>query len=579
MVNKNQRYNHWEVLEILDDTRCIAKCDCGTVKEVTIYNIEHGRSKSCGCTRNRKESIENKTFGEWTVLKDLKNGKCLCRCSCEEVRTVYKSNLVRGLSKSCGHLDRVDTANQTFGEWKVLKELGYGKVLCECSCGTIKELYKKAVINGETKSCGCKGIGRNRLEGQQFGYWTVKRYIGNSFYECECICKKLSKVSRNALLSGLSKSCGCQQGKNIKATMLERYNETCSAKINNPREDWQIKAVESRENMLKFLTYINYTPTVAELTSMLNINASTVLLKIHEYELENYVSISKGSKDEEEILQIVRNFTDKEILRNDRNAINPYELDIYIPELRIAIEFNGNYWHSNIFKESNYHQKKVLQCIKNNIHLVSIFEYEWDDDVKKEKIIQYLKSILCKNNVIYARDTKVIEISGDRAYEFENVNHLQGSAHSSVNVALTYNNEIVGLMTFGKPRFNSEYQYELIRLCFKSDITVVGGANKMLKHFIREYNPDSIISYCNLSKFTGKVYSELGFKISELTKPNYVWFDTHSRKYYSRYQTMKSDLISRGIGTIEQTEDDIMEEIQCIKIYDCGNIKFIWNKQ
>ena len=579
MVTVGEHYNSWEVLEIIDDKKCLARCECGTVKEVTIYNLEHDRSKCCGCKRNRSESIEGKTFGEWKVLKDLHNRKCLCECSCGTIKEVNKGNLVDGFSMSCGHLRRLNVTGQKFNSWKVLKELGYGKVLCECDCGTVRELYKKAVVNGETKSCGCKGSGRIRIEGQTFGEWHVDKYLGDLLYECTCSCGTKRKIRRPVLISGRSKSCGCKQGENLKKTMKDVYGETCSAKITNPREAWQIEAVETRENMLEMLDNLGFKPTVNELTEVLGINASSVLLKVHKHNLEDYVDLGNGSKFEDELLKSIKEMTDKEVLRHNRNVINPYELDIYIPELNLAVEFNGDYWHSSDFKEIKYHQNKTLACADKGIRLISVFEYEWRDDARRPKILSYLKSVISGTDTIYARDTKVIELTSLMAYAFEDANHLQGRASSSINLGLTYKDEIIGVMTFGAPRFNNDCQYELLRLCFKSDIRVIGGAEKLFKYFIEKYNPDSIISYCDLSKFTGRVYSKLGFEYEEVTKPNYVWVDTCVNKYYTRYQTQKSNLIKNGLGSEDETEDQIMRNLQCVKVYDCGNLKFKWNNK
>lgn len=61
-------------------------------------------------------------------------------------------------------------------------------------------------------------------------------------------------------------------------------------------------------------------------------------------------------------------------------------------------------------------------------------------------------------------------------------------------------------MSFGKPRYNKNYECELLRLCTKNGYAVVGGAEKLFSYFVKTHNPKSVISYCDLSKFMGNVY-------------------------------------------------------------------------
>ena len=136
-------------------------------------------------------------------------------------------------------------------------------------------------------------------------------------------------------------------------------------------------------------------------------------------------------------------------------------------------------------------------------------------------------------------------------------------------------------MTFGKPRFKTHEEYELLRLIWKSSVVVVGGAEKLFKAFIERYNPVDIVSYCDISKFTGGVYSRIGFtldKNADIT-PNYKWVKLETNEILPRYKTMKHKLLAAGLGDSKQTETQIMENLGYKKIYDSGNLKFIWSRQ
>lgn len=52
---------------------------------------------------------------------------------------------------------------------------------------------------------------------------------------------------------------------------------------------------------------------------------------------------------------------------NDRNVLKPAELDIYVPGKKLAIEYDGMYWHSDEFKNASYHVKKTDDCEKAGI--------------------------------------------------------------------------------------------------------------------------------------------------------------------------------------------------------------------
>lgn len=163
--------------------------------------------------------------------------------------------------------------------------------------------------------------------------------------------------------------------------------------------------------------------------------------------------------------------------------------------------------------------------------------------------------------------------------DFQNKYHLQSGVNASINLGLFYKNELIGVMTFGRPRFNREYQYELIRIAYKAKTVVVGGSEKLFKHFIKKYNPVDIISYCDISKFTGRIYKKLGFEFNGYTEPSYVWVNGKN-DVLQRYQTMKYKLIDKlGLDkNTSFTERDITETIGYFRVYNCGNARYIWKR-
>ena len=194
---------------------------------------------------------------------------------------------------------------------------------------------------------------------------------------------------------------------------------------------------------------------------------------------------------------IIRSWLDEwkiAYITNDRSVIPPKELDIYIPALKIAIECNGCYWHSDMEKPKDYHVKKFKECKDMGIQLIQIWE-DWM--INKPNIVKsFLQAKLgiC-NSTIYARKCEVCELDYSVAMEFLEANHIQGKCSSNYRIGLTHEGKLVAVMCFnkrsalsGSKRINDS-EAELIRFCNLRGARVVGGASKLLKYYIKNFNP------------------------------------------------------------------------------------------
>ena len=265
-----------------------------------------------------------------------------------------------------------------------------------------------------------------------------------------------------------------------------------------------------------------------------------------------------------------------EFIKNDRSILNGKEIDIYIPKHNLAIEFNGVYFHSNVFKTNNYHLQKTEICNSNNIQLIHIFEDEWDN--KKEIVKSILLNKLNKvDTKIHARKCEIHLVKTKDKTKFLNDNHIQGMVGSSINLGLYYNNELVSLMTFGRKRLalgnkkSNNDEYELIRFCNKLNTSVVGGASRLLNHFIKTYKPIEILSYADKRWSNGNLYKKMGFIEVKSTSPNYFYVINKKRK--NRFEFRKDILVKDGFDP-NKTEFQIMEDRGIPRIYDVGNFLF-----
>lgn len=281
-------------------------------------------------------------------------------------------------------------------------------------------------------------------------------------------------------------------------------------------------------------------------------------------------SVSNG---EIELAQFVSSIYSGEIVRNSKSVIPPLELDVYLPQKKVAIEFDGLYWHSEqCGKSVDYHINKTLMCEQQGIQLIHIFEDEWLN--KQEIVKDRIKSILgIYDKKIYARKCQIVELDAKSANKFLNCNHLQGSDNSSIRYGLYYESELVSVMSFGKPRFNKNYDWEMIRFCNKIGYKVIGGASKLLNCFRRTHN-GSILSYSDRRYSNGRLYETLGFCLIAKTTPNYWYFKGNVR--LSRYQCQKHKL-KKLLGSNYSdnlSESENMLVSNWAKVYDCGNLVY-----
>lgn len=588
-------FGDFTALEYLGKKTYKIKCNiCGEEKEIATNNMQRCAGVTCSKKKPPVEDITGRQFGHWTVLKYVGKKKYLCRCDCENKteKEVYKANLISGTSTSCGHDKNHygDLTGKRFGDWLVLgKEKDGYRWVCQCQCEKKKISFNSAydLCTGKTKSCGHGYNEFYDISGQQFGLWKVLEYEWNQHYKCECQCenKTISSIRKADLLSGATTSCGCNKGAKARETLIQRYGEVGPNRIGNPRTAEQINAVASKENLEKFILDLGYKPTLNELSNMLDIMEGMLLVKIRKFgliDLIDYNVMSHVSQYEKEIARFINKECGCDIELRDRQILKGKELDIYIPEKKLAIEFNGSYWHSTIFKDKLYHQQKTLECAYKGIQLIHIFEYEWLNEKTQAQIKALLKAKLSNEyKRVYARNTIVREVDGKQSKEFLEKYHLQGNVNASINIGMFYENELIGVMTFSKPRYDKNYAYEIIRLCYKDNIKVIGGTEKLFKYFIKRYKPDSIMTYADISKFTGNVYTRIGFKLVEdkcITVPNYIWTYPNNNEVLKRYSTQKHKLLEQGLGEYGNTEDEIMTNLGYMKIYDSGNLKLEWYK-
>ena len=293
--------------------------------------------------------------------------------------------------------------------------------------------------------------------------------------------------------------------------------------------------------------------------------------KNHQEICTNCNPIQKGySIAEKDLLSYVSSIYSGTIIENDRSVIAPYELDIYLPDLHLAIEYNGLYWHSDEQKPNNYHRMKSDLCKENGVHLIHVFEDDW---VNKQSIIKSVISNFVNNTVnrrIYARKCEIKAISDKTLINnFLISNHLLGrTTFISYCAGLYYNDELVSLITMHLLK-KAERKWELNRYAIKSGVTIIGGAERLLKHIIQTIDYSSIITYNDNSIFRGLVYKRLGFQYVRTNAPNYMFIQGDCLERFPK-QTIRK----WNVGYSREME----QQLGLHRVYNAGNDVYILNK-
>lgn len=251
----------------------------------------------------------------------------------------------------------------------------------------------------------------------------------------------------------------------------------------------------------------------------------------------------------------------RQIIKNEEGKC--LELDLYIPEKRLAIEYNGIYYHSS--KDKNYHLTKTEACESKGIRLLHIWEDLWTS--KKEIYKSIIASALgVYREKVYARKCTCREISQSDYENFLNKNHIQGAVQSKIRLGLFYNGELIQVAGWGRSRFKDS-EYELHRMCSKINTQVIGGFSKLIKHSgINQFK-----SYVDRDLYTGSGYLASGFKIIGKTGPGYFYSNSKLQRV-NRLSAQKHKLKSLLTNFDEElTEVENMQNNGYYRLWNCGN--------
>lgn len=269
---------------------------------------------------------------------------------------------------------------------------------------------------------------------------------------------------------------------------------------------------------------------------------------------------------------------------NNRKILHGKELDVYIPSKNIAIEFNGNLWHSEKYgKDKEYHLDKLEECNKQGVKLLQIFEDEYEEH--KSIVLSKIRHILGAENTnfkkIPGRRCEIKEIYRTEAEEFLNKNHIQGFTNSTLYLGAIYDNELIAVMTFLNEGDN---EWNLTRFASQLGTICQGVGGKLFKHFVKKNNPKLIKSFADRRwtiDGTDNVYIKLGFKLDSILRPEYRYYNQKVDRYkrFHKFGFRKTTLNRKYGLPLSMTETEMTKELGYTRIWDCGLFKYVWRKE
>lgn len=485
-------------------------------------------------------------------------------CVCDSCRRNYSQRRNRNLDV-CGYCL---SSNR-------MKNNGLGKKNVKYICTDVDAL-KFMVDRNITKKDICSHF---NIDYQTLNRWlkendlSIMSHRGNSIFNSdiergECVSKIKKLIDQNKTIRDIIDETGLTR--QVIKTLIQNNNLSVANQFNV----WQRQYTEVLSNMELYVQE-NSTKTLLEISSTYNISIEHLKKAFNECGINPKIHAYNKSKGEVECRDYIRSLG---FFCDSYKFEKKYEIDCYSHETKFGVEYCGEYWHrySPSKKNKMYHKEKTLFFEERGIHLMTIFESEWKSNKRNilESMIKVRLGLI--EEKIHARKCVIKTVDRKTAELFHNENHVSGKTNSSINYGLYYKDNLISVLSLIKSRFDKGYEYEISRFSSNVNTVVVGGLSKLFKHFVKEVNPSSCMTYSDLRFGQGLSYGKIGFEYIGSTPPNYHYYNKNVGILESRMKYQKSKLIDLPEYNVNKTEMEIMSDAGYFVIYDCGSKKYGW---
>ena len=527
------------------------KCEiCG--KEFLIINP---RSKYCGGPHIRKCVICGKEFNCHNNINLITcSKKCACRLTWNNKSNKEKQEILN---------KRVNTSLEKYGVDNPAKS------------EIIKEKQRQIYFSKSDEEINIEHEKRKQTMIKKYGVENIfqnTEYMINKFQEKLGVNNPFqSEVVKEKIKHTCIEKYGVEHislSKNWQDIIKKKYNGKTQNQVHFDDFTWSV--LSSKENLISYLESFKFEDrTYSNLLKKLNCGRMKLNRLILKYDLDRMINHYR-SELELEVIGFIKSIYEGEIITNCKWLLHNNEIDIYLPDKKIAIECNGTYWHSEIYKDSNYHFNKSKSCEEKGIRLIHIWEYEWNNERQRPILENILLSACGKIEYkIYARNCKIEVRKSNEMKEFFEQNNIQGFRGGKFAICLIHNNEVVMSYIMGSAFFGKgKYEWEVIRGATKLGVIVVGGASKIWSYFIKNYNPNSCVYYVDYNYFNGSSILHLDNKFKMIrVQPSYKnwWINDHIVK-------------NREPGNNHAIKQ-AYKEGKCYKIHNAGTKVYVWSNE
>lgn len=366
----------------------------------------------------------------------------------------------------------------------------------------------------------------------------------------------------------------------VRSSMQELYG------VDNP----SLRNVIDLQSYAELRSFLAENPsTVAAMSERFGVTEAAIRRKVREESLDPYVIGRYAKSAKEEMFWHEISDMGVRVVRNDRKLLGGKEIDFYFPDHNLAVEISPTSTHNAVSswpgvdgKDRGYHKNKFTKCADQGVELVTVFDWHpWN------QIIEMVKHRLSGSQRVFARNCDYQqEAATPDIRSLVRDWHVLGMAVNMPGVfeagLLTSEGEIVGIALWGSPR---DGKVELKRMVFKPGVSVVGGASKLLKNYLkRASGVSSVVTFSDCDLGTGSVYSEIGFKLIQEAPGGMNFYSSKHRKHIKYLSLVKqgADRLLRdipgyvpvGIGEDLPTNVEIVQGYGFLPVYDCGYRKW-----
>lgn len=351
-------------------------------------------------------------------------------------------------------------------------------------------------------------------------------------------------------------------------TNLQKYGR--SHKSQSHLSEEVLKCLKDREWL--YQQHYVKEKSLSQIASELGFNGdmTTVMRYLHSHGLEtqNYQS----SFEERQVVDYIKKLYDGQVITNDRSIIAPYELDIVLPDIHLAIEYCGLYHHTEqAGKGRYYHKTKWEKSKAQGYRLLTIFSDEWNE--RQPIVKRIIDRALQQDNTspIFARTCTAEEVTAAEARQFFDDNHIQGACKGTISYRLKDQQSrtmaIIALEYYQKTNIWYINRYA-------TSHKVPGGFSKLLAHFKRHHKWSEIVTFADLRWSSGDLYEKTGFTLDKILKPEYYWIDNNKRyhkfNYRRKYLPQRLKSFDPNKSEVQNCLDNGLQ-----RIWNCGYKRYI----